>query len=586
MPESPHPFQKQLFVFLLFFLLSSLWGQTNEIEDRHLFLCIDSIPYSVYTKAVDQGMFKGFKPASRMISTFPALTNYAWSVILNTGRVEGYQTRYYNPTLNKIEGGFQDLFKSKGFPNKFDYIEENLISQLAAYVFGSSSIKKKMQNLREKILSSNRPRFFLAFIGVSDIIAHIKGEKGLQELLQVVDRELDRIRKEHQKKYGEPLEISMVSDHASTLKSGEVVNIYRFLKEHNFNSRKKIKGPDDVIYHTSGILSVAPFYIQEPRKLELLNALAKQPWVELVVTTKKNSNEYIIQSYMGRMSFKHNPQDQSYKITSLSGEDPIGLIKEGLPLNEWIPQIKIFLTSLRTNFPDSLKRIQMALNSPYVRYPANVLASIKYGYESGSDRIMNILAGLKKNRHGTHGGLALLDSIGFISSTRQIFPEWVSAYDVHREIKDGEFVLKYEDLTFLWVEDGQCRMRLGQSLLEIPDAASVRFQIKTLANQKYTLYNVSKSFAMNIPSKKEREYSLSSDFFDVPLPTSIQPGHIYQIRAHVLDELGNVIAETKTRPFPISHVSGYIRIPLHNFFHPPKVISRKHWARVTQLLPN
>jgi hypothetical protein len=511
-----------------------------------------------------------------MISTFPALTNYAWSVILNTGQVEGYQTKYYNPDLNRIEGGFQDLFKSKGFPNKFDYIQENMLSQLQAYIFGHSGIRKRMKNLGKKLLSSNRPRLFFAFIGVSDIIAHMKGEPGLLKFLDTVDRELIRIRKEHLEKFGEPLEVTMVSDHANTLEHGKVINVYRFLRENDFFPSKKLKNPDDVIYHTAGILSVAPFYIQEPRKMELARALAAQPWAELVVTTDKNLDNYIILSETGTLVFAFSRENETFKILKINRKDPTGLTQKGLALGKWIPQSEVFQASWTTPYPDCLKRILMALNGELVRYPASVLVSFKYGYESGSDRLMNLLSGLKKSRHGTHGGLAALDSIGFISSTRQTFPGWVSAYQVHNQIQGTRFALKYEAMTFIWDEGGACKMRLGQSLLEKPEAVSLRFRLKTLANKKYTLSKKCHLFSVGLKaSDRKKSQPLQSRFMDINLPCTINSGYIYQLQAQVLDNQDKIIAQTKTKPFQINHIRGYIRIPLQTFFNPPKQNNRK-----------
>ncbi|MCJ7580452.1 MAG: hypothetical protein MUP98_07945, partial [Candidatus Aminicenantes bacterium] len=474
-----------IFLFIALVLSPPSFGQNQ--NQRHLFFCLDSVPYSVFMKAKNKGLFKNFQTPSRMISTFPALTNYAWSVILNAGEVEGYQTRYYDPVMNRLEGGFKDLFKSKGFPNKFDYIQENIMIQLQAYAFGRSGIDKKMKSLGEKVLSSNTPRLFFAFIGISDIMAHMKGEEGLDEILLAVDANLSQIQEEHLRKYNEPLEVTMLSDHGSTLQKGQVLNIHRTLKEANFNPVKSLENPDDVIYQTSGILSVAPFFIQEPRREELARKLAEQPWAELTATYAKGTGHFLILSQAGSIEVEYSEDKNAFRMENLKGSDPLGLIEQGLALEEWIPQSDIFQASLATNFPDGLKRIQMSLNGNIVKYPASVLVSIRYGYESSSSRFMNWFSGIKKSRHGTHGGLAALDSVGFISSTRQTFPEWVSAYNIRHQIKGLNFALRYEDLTFLWKDDATCWMRLGQALLDLPDADSIQFRIQTLANEKYTV---------------------------------------------------------------------------------------------------
>lgn len=574
-----------IFLFIAFVFSTPSIGES--LNQRHLFFCLDSVPYSVFLKAKDHGLFKNFQTPSHMISTFPALTNYAWSVILNAGEVEGYQTRYYDPVMNRLEGGFKDLFKSKGFPNKFDYIQENIIIQLQAYIFGRSAIDKKMKSLGEKVLSSNTPRLFFAFIGISDIIAHMKGEEGLDKILLAVDANLIQIQEEHLKKFNEPLVVTLLSDHASTLQKGQVINIYRTLKEAGFKPVKSLNNPDDVIYHTSGILSVAPFFIQEPRRVELARRLAEQPWAELTATYNKSTGHFLILSQAGSIEVEYDKDNDAFKMKNLKGEDPMGLIGLGLAMDEWIPQSEIFQSSLATNFPDGLKRIQMSLNGNIVKYPASVLVSIKYRYESSSSRFMNWFSGIKKNRHGTHGGLAALDSVGFISSTQQIFPEWVSSYDIRHQIKDLNFALRYEDMTFLWNDDGACRMRLGQELLDLAETGSIQLRIKTLANEKYTLSNTHDVFTVNLVSQNNRNDSSDvKRFFDVPLSTTINPGYIYRIEAHVLNSSGDIIALTKTKPFRIKHVRGYLRIPIQNHFSRPKKNSKRNWAHAKQIVPH
>jgi len=574
-----------IFLFFAFFFSTPSFGEIQ--NRRHLFFCLDSVPYAVFLKAKDNGLFKNFEAPSRMISTFPALTNYAWSVILNAGDVEGYQTRYYDPVMNRLEGGFKDLFKSKGFPNKFDYIQENLMIQLQAYIFGRSAIDKKMKDLGEKVLSSNTQRLFFAFIGISDIIAHMKGEEGLDEILLAVDANLKQIQDEHLRKFNEPLEVTLLSDHGNTLEKGQIINIYRTLKEGNFNPVKSLENPDDVIYHTSGILSVAPFFIQEPRRNELARKLAKQPWAELTATYNKSTGLFLLLSPTGSIEVEYSHENNAFRMKNLTGKDPLGLIDQGLALEEWIPQSVIFQASLATNFPDGLKRIQMSLNGDIVKFPASVIVSIKFGYESSSSRFLNWISGIKKNRHGTHGGIAALDSIGFISSTQKTFPEWISAYDIQHQIKDLNFALRYEDLTFLWNDDGSCKMRLGQDLLDLPEAESIQFHIKTLANEKYTLSNMRDVFAVNLTTQNNGNGQPElGEFFDVPLTTAIHSGYIYRIEAHVLNSEGNVIAKTKTKPFKIKHVRGYLRIPIQNHFDHPKKNLKRQWAHAQQIVPH
>ncbi|NIM59353.1 MAG: hypothetical protein GTO16_10485 [Candidatus Aminicenantes bacterium] len=560
-----------LWFFTLVFIFE-LKSFAADSSPRHLFLCLDSIPYSIFIEAQERGLFKDYRSPSKVIAPFPALSNYAWAVIMNTGKLESYQAKHYNFGLNKIVGRLIREVGKPTYPNRFDFSDDRVIKKIIAYIITGGSVKGEMKGLARAVLSSNQPQLFFALIGTSDIVAHMKGAKGLHKVLKTVDRELARIREEHLKKFKEPLVVTIVSDHGNTLKSGKIIKIKKVLKENNFNLAKKLKGPNDVIYYTSGILSVANFFIQDARKIELAHTLATQPWTDVVVTYDREKEVFLVISQKGTLAFQYSEEKNEFRIRSLVGEDPLGLVPH-LPLGRWIPQSQVLEASVETRYPDSLMRIQTGLSHRRVNHPASVIVSLKKGWESGN-RFIKFLAKLR-GRFGTHGALAALESVGVISSTDYEFPEWIPARGVHKLIEGYDFGKRFEAMTLIWTGNGNCKARFGQPLLDLPDIDSVQFIIQVFDQQRSRFSRSYDLYSMKLPSRYVQASSLgNARFFDVLLPKTPAQGILFQLQARALDVRGRVVAKLKTKRITIKRHRGYSKVPIKKIFVPPK----KHLA--------
>jgi len=578
MKESMTPQRSRFPAALILILIVSLAvcsGRLSFAEDqppRHLYFGVDAVPYAVFVEAQKNGLFKDYRMPSRMISSFPSLTNYAWAVIMHTERVEGYQAQYYHFGLNRIVGRLFHEVGKPTFPNQYDYRDDSIFKKIKAYITTGGSIKGEMKHLAEEILDSNQPRLFFAFTETSDIIAHMKGRKGLHKLLEILDRELILIREEHMRKFNEPLAVTLLSDHGNTLIKGKIISVDKALKGYDFKLKKRLEGPDDVVYHSSGILSVACFYIQDERKFELARLLAAQPWADAVITYDKEEDVIFALSQKGILAFEYNPARDEFRLRVISGEDPLGLIQQGIPVEEWIPQSEVFEASIETDFPDSLMRISKGITGLDVNNPASILVSLKPGHESGS-KFIKFFSHFK-GRSGTHGSLNALDSIGFISSTDYDFPEWVTARDFHKHIDGYDFEKRFNALTLISWGEEKCLVRIGQPLLDIPDAASVRFSVKKYDQKRqgfsksYDLYELEIPLRVNHPSSHGQ-----ARFFDAELPKCLETRVWYLLQAQVLDSNRRVIARLETKRFHIMPYWGYIKFSVRKVYKKGKKLS-------------
>src|SRR4029079_1698700 len=69
---------------------------------RRLVLALDGIPFDVFVQMQAEGHFAAFRPAARMVSTFPALSDVAFAQIEGSVPPSGYQTRHFAPAQGRM----------------------------------------------------------------------------------------------------------------------------------------------------------------------------------------------------------------------------------------------------------------------------------------------------------------------------------------------------------------------------------------------------------------------------------------------------------------------------------------------------
>ena len=188
---------------------------------RHVIICIDGVGISTISKMRAKGHFKMFHPPSRMISTFPSLTNAALSTILEPAGAtmsSGYEDNFFDTESNRMRGGILDRFRSgrfvRGtFRELFDYHPSALKSglgyaapPLSTYIESRTDLIR----LRQKAKNSDQPVFF-AYTGATDSLAHLGGEIFLRSFLEGLDGAVEDIVRDSKV----PVAVTIFSDHGN-----------------------------------------------------------------------------------------------------------------------------------------------------------------------------------------------------------------------------------------------------------------------------------------------------------------------------------------------------------------------------------
>ncbi len=392
---------------------------------RVLVLALDGIPYRIVERAREEGAFEGWPETKPLLSTFPSMTNVAFTAMLRPfglGPVDGYEVRHYDRERNKVVGGGLN-YKAHMAPwrNRFHVVSRNLGTKVPQYTFGARSTVWKTLRKVERLVLESPEELMLAHAGGTDVMVHFGGEKTTVPLLLELSRQLAELKRRHLEASGRPLTLVLISDHGNAgqdIESGGGVR--RRLRRAGLRVTRRLKGPDDVIAPMLGAISYGVLHLDPSRAETAARAVLSHPMIELAAWLAADAEVRVIgeegagvvrwRSGAGsrRFAYAHDPGDPLRLAPVLERLRAAGqLDAEGFAAQEdW------FAHGALSDYPDAPRRLVDALTGTHVRHAATVIYSVAPGYAVGS-RLARAGAWLKGGQIGTHGGLDRDSTVGF-----------------------------------------------------------------------------------------------------------------------------------------------------------------------------
>jgi hypothetical protein len=350
---------------------------------RTVVIAIDAVPYAVFARLQRQGLFREFFPAARMISPFPSLTNLGYAAILETARGLGYEDKFYDPVRNRVGGGVRDRLENKHkrvapFHELFDW-EPPAIWGVTIYEFPMTVSKAELHEI-EEILHSRDDDELVLYFGGTDALGHVRGWKGLDECLRLVDQVVHGFLAAG----GGDRRVVLFSDHGTTAVPSRQLDLDKALGKAGFRLRSKLERPGDVVAPAYGLVGAIPMYTRCGEEAAVARAAAAAPGVDFAVWLE--GNEVRAASGDGRPDPLERPDDR---------------------------------------YPDLRARVAEGLRASVVD-PASVIVSLADGWHYGSG-LFNVLATMK----GTHGGATFDATVGFVASNVDRLPATLRASEVY-----------------------------------------------------------------------------------------------------------------------------------------------------------
>jgi hypothetical protein len=411
----------------------STTASRNASSPRRLVIVLDGVPFQTIAELRAEGRFRRFKEPARMISTFPSLTNAAMIEILQAEDSPGYEDHYFDRGHNRLLGSIQDRlnggkFIQGTFRETFDYHApafKGSFAYLAAPVGAIVVAHFDLSSFRKAFRQSDAP-LFVAYIGETDSLAHLGGEKPLKSFLRTLDRTVEELIVES----GGRLEVEMFSDHGNNYADYTEVKLNDAINSAGFKTEKSLKQPNSVVLPKHGLVGASMLFTAAENRARLAAVCADVKGVDFTVYAPEENVVELI-SKRGRARVLRD--GDRYKYES-SGGDPLNLngIIEGMKSrgamdeNGFASNDEWWQATSNHDYVDPLRRLFDGF-SRYVKNRADVIVSYEDGYLLGSP-FLSVFAQMC----ATHGNLRRGETEGFAMSTRQSLNEAVRGYELNR----------------------------------------------------------------------------------------------------------------------------------------------------------
>lgn len=378
---------------------------------QRLVLALDGIPYDVFVELQRRGHFSTFRPAARMVSTFPSLSDVAFAAIEGGEPPDGYQTTHYDPVRNKVVGHSLGALSERAHPKiASDATRHSVPHRILGYVTPHRIAIAQLREIGRDLMRS-RKQTFVAYLGTSDAVLHLKGRAGAEKFLLEVDAALQELQSEVRERTGRELMIDIVSDHGSTMVGSKVVPVEDLLGHCGFRRNSGMAGDFDTAYSLPGIVGSLAITASPDGAEAAARCLAVAEGMDLVAINRGDAVGVLTADGEAEVRLLSTfPERYGYR--ALRG-DPLGLL-DGSATERVFEQTTVFRQTYDAPRPDPLRRLWRAFHGD-VKQPSSLLLSLADGYEVGNP-LLRLMTKLRGGHAGTHGSMTRLASLGVIAS--------------------------------------------------------------------------------------------------------------------------------------------------------------------------
>jgi hypothetical protein len=394
---------------------------------RLLLLSIDGVAYRTMERARERGAFEGWPHTRRLVSTFPSMTNVAFTAIYQPFGVQpirGYEMRYFDPERNRIVGGGPIGYRKKSFAWKqlYQVISHTNLEKSEALTAPRKMARRAMERA-ERVLLESTDDVVLAHIESTDMLSHFRGDAPVIDVLVEVSNWVEELARRHEERLGHPLQVVMFSDHGNTeTKVHNIGGVHKRLRAAGLQVVERMGHPGDVVAPTYGVVGFGVLFT-DPASAELAaRAVLTHPAVEIAawidgpgaVRVRSKDAEASVEwrDRRGSRQFRYAPihgdplrlHSATARLAHLKQTDDAGFASEG----DW------FSASASSDYPDAPRRLVDSLTGTFVSNPATVIFSLTPGHAWGSKPAQAASQILGGDLEGTHGGLDRVSSNGFL----------------------------------------------------------------------------------------------------------------------------------------------------------------------------
>lgn len=389
---------------------------------RHLVFILDGMPYEVVEAYRQEGGLRLFHPPSRLISTYPSMTDLALADLFHSSPCLGLEALYFNHRTNRLAGGDADYLamKNEAWVHHLDY-RAGTIWDPIAYVYPDQVFDKELGDVR-KLFDRRDRRQLSAYLVSTAGLATRDGIAGMLKQLDVIDRLAEELVWETRGL----VKVTILSDHGHTLMRSRRIDFRPALKQKGWRITDRLGGPRDVVPIEYGLVTYASFATRN--RAGLAADLVTCEGVRLV--SYAEGDTVAVRNADGQGLIERRGDRYRYRAT---GDDPLQLLpvladlkaKGRCDADGFVADRVLFEATAAHVYPDALDRLWRVFHGLAENVP-DVIVDLAEGYYAG----LESRAAWYRTAASTHGDLERSSSTAVILSTAGPLPPVLRSRDV------------------------------------------------------------------------------------------------------------------------------------------------------------
>ena len=364
---------------------------------------------------------EGYFPVSRMVSTFPSLSDIAWTDIFGDRPLPGYQRIYFSAAAN-AEIFTSGITTTMEYERQMDWQEQSGFLRSMGYLFPMHEYEREVRGMaRHFWRTSSTASDYYAYIRASDDAQHL--DRNIFVMLCRLDRQLQDLRARYRAREGRDLQIVILSDHGHN-HAGRArrVQVRSFLEHAGYHPARSIRGPKDVILPDGGIEDWVEIHNAPGETEKLARLLCHLKGVDILTAVMPDqTNRFLVMdSRSERAVIDWRPENNSFRYSAEAG-DPLDYRpvvaalarRHQLDADGFASAGAWMAATITNHYPLALERIVRGLTRN-VFNPATILISLNNHYVN--DGWWTHQGSRLVTCGSTHGALDDLNSDGILLS--------------------------------------------------------------------------------------------------------------------------------------------------------------------------
>jgi len=378
-------------------------------ECTHLVLILDGYGYDLMREYYDAGGLRLLHPPSRVVATYPTLTDLCLADALALGPLRAFEAQYFDRDENELAGGSGDYMEGANMPyNRILQYRAGMLWDALGYLYPKDTFGKELNDAKRAWDAAAPGRKeFLAYFVSSAGIGTKYGAAGQRESLRQFERLVLQILQETRGR----VKVTVLADHGHSYTESRPIALEEHLQQAGWRRGRSLQAPKDYVFVQFGLVTYAALWSDSPAALAA--DAADCEGVELASRVEAGR---VVVAAGGGQEARIGKTPGGYTYEPLRG-DPLKLrpiLANLTPDAHGAYDARALLAATATHeYPAPLQRLWRAhMDEQLARHRPDVIVSIADGWFSGAGGF----AGSVKVA-STHGGLNYNNSATFIQSS-------------------------------------------------------------------------------------------------------------------------------------------------------------------------